>query len=773
MNFRTTGLLVGLLLVAGAVWLFFPRGDTAADLDLRDNTTASELKYVFTPQPKDEDIVRVEIERPDRPRLVFERVSRDEDDVGTEEWQMVEPLNAPVEGYKVGGLVRTLTGLQYQQRVEPGAAGALSPADAGLEPPLATITLQDKDRKVTRVEIGKKAVMSNDTYVRVGGQQTIYVAQRDLRQQLQEEAKDYRAKRLLRLKNEEIAGLRIEHEGRTFEFKRSDGDWVIESPVRAYADSNKVRSKLLTALTTLQAAEFAEDSPAALAPYGLDEPFLKVTVTTQKKRTIPTTAAADTQPAEPTVETVTQTHQLLIGGYADLKNEKRFAQTGLGPWLVTVRQSDVANLVPNLGELRDARVLRVKPADVTALEVASADGRTAAISKVDDAWQGSGDLAELDTAAVQDLLAALEGLTAISFVDAPGAASEYGLDRPRAVLTVTVSGLVAPIKLRVGSDTASGRNTYVQRDDQPTVMVVSAAQAAKIAIDPLALRSRDVFDFPAEQIVRLRVERGNTRYALARLGPDEWHMAVPDGAPPDPAAVRLLANNLSRLRARKVVGKADETRFGLDRPTLTVAFEVQPAATETQPTTAPGAPPEAHTLRVSFKDGVAYGQHDDDPYIFELDESVYGALNAELIDPRVFRFAADEVRHVRIVGTGGALELLREDERWVYGPDPFVELDQKKVQDFVQELAQLRAEAWLEYRDADLAAYGLADAPATVTITLSGGREVVMHLAQEQAGEVPRRAALVSERRVCRLRLADSQKIFRGLDEYLKTDKPK
>ncbi len=798
MNFRTTGLLVGLLIVVGLVWLFLPRGQTPTDLDVPEKTTPTESKYVFTPQPNDEDIVRVEIERPDRPRLAFERVPRAEDDFGAEEWQIIEPLNAPAEGYKVGGLVRTLTGLQYQQRIEPDAPGAISAAEAGLEPALATITLHHKDGQSTRVEIGKKAVMSSDTYVRVGGQKTIYVAQRDLRPQLQEDLKDYRTKRLLRLKNEEITSVRLEHEGRTYEFTRSDGDWVIETPVRTYADGNKVRSKLLTPLTTLQAAEFAEDAPTALTPYGLDEPFLKVTVTTQKKRTTPTTAAADTQPAESGVEIVSQTHHLLVGGYADLKNEKRFAQTGQGPWLVMVRQSDVANLVPNLNELRDARVLRIKAADVTAIQVNAADGRTASISKVDDTWQGSGDLAELDAAAVQDLLSGLEGLTAISFVDEPGAAAEYGLDQPRAVLTVTVSGQVAPITLRVGADTASGRNTYVQRDDQPTVMVVSAAQAGRVAIDPLALRSRDVFDFAAEQITRMRVERDGARYALVRLGPDEWRMADPEGAPPDPAAVRLLANNLSRLRGRKVVGKDDAARFGLNAPALTVQFEVRLETVETQPTTAEAAPPTRHVLRVGLKDGVAYGQRDDDPYVFELDESVYGTLSgvqiyecragkeagsapqwvfiapeAELIDARIFRFEAEDVHRIRIVGTGGTLELLREGDRWVYAPDPFVELDQKKVQDFVQELAQLRAETWLAYRDADLAVFGLDRAPASVTITLSGGREVIMHLAQEQPGEVPRRAALVNERRVCRLRVADSQKIFRGLDEYLKADKPK
>ena len=221
MNFKTTGLLLGLLIVVGLVWLLFPRGKTPADLEPPPSPRTPATTDLLDPRPKDEDIVRVEVERPGQPRLVLERSAASAEAGVEQDWRMVEPLAAPAEPFKVSGLVRTLTGLQSQSQFEPGAAGAPSAADAGLEPPAATITLVDTQGKRTAVQIGKKAAMSNDTYVRLAERPTIHVVARDLRPQVQERIQDYRAKRLLRFKPDEVVRARVEYDGRTYDFSRS------------------------------------------------------------------------------------------------------------------------------------------------------------------------------------------------------------------------------------------------------------------------------------------------------------------------------------------------------------------------------------------------------------------------------------------------------------------------------------------------------------------------------------------------------------------------
>ncbi len=771
MNFKTTVLLVVLLLIVLAAWLLFPMFRTAKTEEVAPPAKTDEQKYVFDPQPKDDQLTRVELDRPGKPRLVFERVDTEGEPKTPGEWRMTEPMTVAADGNKVLALARTVSNLQARAVAAAGKS-ELTAADAGLEPAAAAIGLTDKEGRQYKLEVGKKAPMSSDTYVRVAGQQPIQLTMRDLKPQYDKEVKDFRVQNLVRFKPDEAVRVHIEHEGKTYEFSRgADGEWVIEAPMRAHADRAKIREKLLTPLSTLQAADFVDDAPESLTTYGFDEPFLAITLMTEKTRKLPAAQSQPEEGAAPQTETVTETQRLLVGGFADLKSERRYAKTDAGPWVAAVAQTNINNLIPKLNELRDPRVTRIKAADVNQLELTLGD-TTGVLKKVNGVWQGTGDLAELDTEAVNDVVDALANLSAISFIDEGQEPAKYGLDQPRVVLTATVAGAVAPITLRVGGETASGKNAYAQRAGEPGVVVISEAQANRLIVSPLTLRAREVFTFAPEKLRQMQVERGPVRYDLVRDGA-RWKLTEPADAPLDAGAVTNLANDLSRLRAKRVVAKGDDTRYGFDHPAVVIRFEVgDTPPTGTQPATAPTSAPVPHTLLVGLKDNVAYARKDDDPYVFELDETVYKVMIAELIDPRLFAFKPDDVVGIKIVATGGTLELVREDKTWKYAPDPYVALDQKKVQDFIKDVTQMRAEAYAAYRDGDLAAAGLVDAPASVTIRLADGREVLVKMTQERPGELPRGAALVAERRIFTMRQADCEKLLRGLDEYVKSDKP-
>jgi hypothetical protein len=47
---------------------------------------------------------------------------------------------------------------------------------------------------------------------------------------------------------------------------------------------------------------------------------------------------------------------------------------------------------------------------------------------------------------------------------------------------------------------------------------------------------------------------------------------------------------------------------------------------------------------------------------------------------------------------------------------------------------------------------------------------VTLKLAQEAAGQLPRKAALIEEQRVFRIKHGDAEKLLRGLDYYAKSD---
>ena len=773
MNFKTTGLLLALLVIVGVVWLFFPRSEPGDEPETPETfSTMDSEQDVLASKPGQDTIVRATVERPGKPTLVFERSPKADDPENMDNWRAIEPLAVPVENYIVNGLISTFVSLRSRAQFEPGAEGAPDEADAGLTPPVVTVTLVDKEDEEYKFEVGRKAAMSSDTYVRVVGEKTIHAATRDLHRDVKKEFNDYRDKKLCLLAAADAVSAEITADGKTFVLTRGENEaWVIDAPIKAYAKKDEVL-KLIRKLSGLRAQEFVDDAPASLTSYGLDAPALTLKVTTETRHELPAEEPeSETQPTEPQYETITETYAIAIGGFADLKEEQRYARLADQPWVVSVRQSDVKDLVPELAKLRDPQITRVKANDATRLEL-TADGATTTLEKIDGHWQGSGDLSALETTAVADLLEAFEDLAAIDYVLEPGELSEYGLDQPRAVVTVTAGGTVQPVTIHVGDLTRSARNAYVLHEGQPTVYVVSAAQANRLVVPPLALRSRSIFTGDPQSVRRLEVTHAKSCYALLRED-DGWRMTEPADAPVDRESMRVLVGDLCRLRARRVVGKEDYARFGLDDPLVTVRFAVEDVgpmpetAPTTEPTSAPARSLIEHTLSVGRRETVAYCRLDDDPYVFELDETLYRVLTAELIDRKLFVFQPELVVGLTIVGPGGTLELSKEGDEWEYMPDPFVKLMQKKVKDFVKELAALRVESYVEYQDADLAAAGLLSAPVTVSIKHVGGRLDNLKLEQVSPGALPRLAGWIEKKRTFMLRRPDVEKLLRGLDYYL------
>ena len=579
MSFKTTGLLVVLLVAVFLAWMFMPTGkpDVAAPTD--EKPIDSE-ESVLDPAPDVEDIVQLTIEPAGKPRLVFKRSPKADNPEQMDNWQAVEPLAVPVENYMVTSLARTFVTLRSRTRFEPGDPGAPSESDAGLAPPAAVVTAVDKDGKEYKLEVGQKAAMSSDTYLRIAGSPTIHIVTRDLHTDVKKEFNQYRDKKLSLLAANDVVRVEINTKaGLCLLTRGEDGEWVIDSPVKAYAKGAEVL-ELARSVSMLRVQEFVDNAPESLATYGLDEPELTIAVTTETKRKLPAESSeSESQPAEPRFETVTKTYALAFGGFADLKKEQRYAKLVDQPWVVRVADADVKKLVPDLARLRDPQITRLKSADVSKL-VLSADGATATLETVNGAWKGTGDLADVDVAAVTDVLEAFADLSAIDYILEPENLAAYGLDKPRAVLTVTAGGTVAPVTIRVGDLTRSALNAYVLRDGQDTVFVVRAEQANRLVVPPLSLRSRQIFSADERNITSLDITRGPQRHTLVREGA-QWKMTTPAGAPVDPAGVRVLIGDLSRLRARRVVGKDDDARFGLDNPAVTVRFTV----TETAPPT--------------------------------------------------------------------------------------------------------------------------------------------------------------------------------------------
>lgn len=793
MNFKTTAVLLALVLVGGAIWLFAP-APAPQDDAAKDTTPTRPTQYVFDPRPERDAIQSLTFEIPGKLKLAFER-GDDPSRPGTKEWRMTEPIASRTESYMVDGLATTLSGLTSQRIVTLGAAGGVSAADAGLAPPQAILTVTDKDGKTYALEIGKRVALSNDTYVRVVGQTDAHVVSRGFDTELKRTAKDFRAKGLFRLNVPDVRQVTLDHAGKHYELNKAEGDkWVIDAPVKSHGDAMKIK-KLLTDFANVRVQEFVEDAPQSLAPFGLTQPHLALHLTAESRREIkPEPPAAsqpttDSAPAEPQFETITTRYSLLVGDFADMEKKLRFIKLADEPWVATAPEDALAKLEPKLTEWRDPVVARIHAADVTRIDlVQGPQGIT--LERGESGWTSNQPGAAIDDEAVRQLLTALEDARALDYIDAPESPATYGFEPPRAVLNVTTRGAVAPVVLEVGGATPSGRNTFVRLGGQPGILVLSETQASKLAVSPLSLRSRTITDFDAGELRQIRVVRGDRAYDLRRALEggilQDWRMDEPQAAPPDAAAIRELSNTIARLRAKTLADEGNFAAYGLDSPLATIEFTHEPAPAASQPASQPTsepataveetAPPApvAHVLRIGRASDRTYCRLDDQPLVYELDSTHLPVFTAELIRRKLFDFKADALRGIRIAAPGGNLEFAREDDRWVFAPEPVVALSQTKMKELAEALAGLMVDAYVAYAGGDLEAHGLAAAPVTVTLNAAGEagqmQTITLRIDQVAQGELPRKAAWVEQGRVFLLRQADIERLMRGLDAYVKLE---
>jgi hypothetical protein len=170
-------------------------------------------------------------------------------------------------------------------------------------------------------------------------------------------------------------------------------------------------------------------------------------------------------------------------------------------------------------------------------------------------------------------------------VEEPG--PEYGLDEPRALLTLTIPGSDEPERIAVGAytDEKVKRLVYVRRNESSSIAKVRASDVQALLRGPRAYRNRTIFNLPAGRIgpVTLRRENrfgeGDITFTFERTD-DTWRMTAPADAEVQTELVEKLVEDLAGLRATSIVDQEDAvTVYGLDDPSATVTFTYKPPVT--------------------------------------------------------------------------------------------------------------------------------------------------------------------------------------------------
>ncbi len=402
--------------------------------------------------------------------------------------------------------------------------------------------------------------------------------------------------KLVKVDVKDISTIELRYPAGSVEIERNpDRTWEIVKPFRADADQTAADG-LASNIADATISKTVEPNPADLAPFGLKNPAVVVTVTSSKAGVLPAIEVGRLSP-------------MGSGAYVKVVGKPALLMTSSAfPSEVTRKPDDLRSHDLFTFNLDDANkvIVNVGANPPTELDRIAGKWQIVAPAKY-----------PADPDKVNSLLTALINARAVEFVnDAPTDLSKYGLATPQAQVSVFTGKGNAEQSLLFGfkEPQAELNAVYVKRGEGPTVFTAQSDLLTKINLPIPDLRDKTLLSFDPHQVGRLEFVNRGKRYALVRGAAGKWDV-VENGksSPANNDAVRSVLDEIQALKGESIVvdPMTNPQPFGIDKPleeitlvgidgkTIGTIKLNQISATvpnEPTPTPAPGAPTQMRTV---------------------------------------------------------------------------------------------------------------------------------------------------------------------------------
>jgi len=401
-------------------------------------------------------ISKIEIDRPKEPLTLVKK-----DDF----WQLQlgNETTAAVDTLQVTQLLNTLAELQASNFVDQPSADLKT---EGLDKPICRVRIFGADRvEPIDLALGATTVSKLFRYVKLSGVEYLAAVEDDKLADIFKPAAAYHDRQVLHFNTNDVVAIQVVAKGKpAYDLTRPDKNspWSLSSPIQATADAKTVND-LLLACMTLRAQNYVGHVP--LKSYGLDDPEIAVTLTTEEHVTLlhsePTTTTAAATSTAPATTTLRQQHTLYV------------AQHGGKVYAVTPEATTplVAEVTPQLfsdvsAELIDRQLfsgLSEALGQVNKLEIRRTGGSTELFEKKDNTWQYTADpFVQIDGQKIHTLLQALADLNAkhyVTFDVRDKDITRTGLDQPYLKITAWIGE--KEYQLQIGRKSDNGRFALV------------------------------------------------------------------------------------------------------------------------------------------------------------------------------------------------------------------------------------------------------------------------------------------------------------------------
>ncbi len=408
----------------------------------------------------------------------------------------------------------------------------------------------------------------------------------------------------------------------------------------------------------------------------------------------------------------------------------------------------------------------VKESDIEEMLVSSG-GAATRLKKIGDKWQIVEPIsADADMEQVNNLLGNFATLERDDIVDEqPGDVKRFGLAPARSDVAFRTKGSRDMRHLLVGNKAPTGGELYAQVQGEKRVILISGFMESVFVRSTFDLRDKAVLKFDREKVEALELKpSAGTAVRLSRTT-SEWRLEQPMQVRADFGTAEAVVGHLDTAQMRSLVssetpGAGALKQYGLDAPAVTA-------------TVVSGSARASLEIGSATKDGTFYARDTSRPLIFTVDSTLVDDLKKGAADFRrkdIFDFRPFNATHIEITQGGKTFvfdKVKKNDPKsvttdvWRQKVPTARDIDIQKMDSFLSDFSNLRAESWGEAGAAATAAPAVSFA-----VTFDDGRKQERVSFARQGGDVY--ATRGDEPGTAKVSATDYESAARALDAVVK-----
>ncbi|MGH7275500.1 MAG: DUF4340 domain-containing protein, partial [Candidatus Rokuibacteriota bacterium] len=447
-------------------------------------------------------------------------------------WEMLEPVKTRGNNGAINEVVTGLATVRVDREVDPNPS---RPADFGLEPPAALVTLEVKGQAAPlSLALGGKNPTGVWVYAREGSKPAVVAIGDSVWRDVTRPVAEFRDRVLFAFDRRNVTAVDLDLDGSKMTLEAEDGGtWRIAKPGPYRGDADTITA-MLDKLASATVTEFLGPAKSP-ASFGLDKPS-RVTLWLGKDKD--------------------RTSKTLLLGTVDTAKKGVYVQRQ-GEQEVLLAPSETWDKLPRtVAAARDKVVFAYAYDKVSRVEIASAAG-TVRLERNGINWNITApEGLKADTGAVNGLLWKIRDLRASGFLDeSSGGVARY-LSKPDVTVKIWEEGVKEPKTLLLGLSKAVkvGELTGVAAPGgQGPVFMVEAKDVRELSKTAADLRDKTVVaSFDMKDVKRVRVTVGGKPLLLERRGGDEWRVVEPSKGPAKEIKVTGLLLTLRGLQWKEI-----------------------------------------------------------------------------------------------------------------------------------------------------------------------------------------------------------------------------